>query len=244
MIHLNEVPKISLTNLLGRKDVVRHIYINGLRYHHTTYGALPGVTTVLGETKDKYTKRALGDWSKRVGAVEAKRLQQAGLDRGNRIHSLIEGYVLGEDPWDIELALSPQYLGLSELFFEFVQARVGNPIYLEKSFASTDGYAGSPDFVGYDNKGKIALYDWKTSGKKKTKSQVKDYFVQVATYWAMVEQESSVKIDYASVVLGYSDPEKGDKMNEWRITKDDQVVLYAQFLDRLEKFNDLHNPTF
>lgn len=222
-----------------------HTFRDNLRYHDTIYGVLPGVTTVLSQTQDPYKARSIKQWQSRVGDVEAKRLQQAGLDRGNFIHNQIEDYLTKDGEWLIPYPLSHQYRSLSQSFQTFINASVRDVIYLEIGFASLDGYGGSPDLVGTDENGIVTLFDWKTSGKYKTKSQVKDYFVQIAAYWTMVEQETDVKIESACIVMGYSDLDKGkDGLKQWSITRHEKDVLYAQFLERLARFERLNKVGF
>ena len=64
--------------------------INGSRHYKTPYGSLPSVTTILSETSG--SKAALERWAKKNPGG-----REAAAQRGTKVHSLMEDYLLGVD---------------------------------------------------------------------------------------------------------------------------------------------------
>ena len=64
--------------------------INGSRHYKTPYGSLPSVTTILSETSGN--KAALERWAKKNPGG-----REAAAQRGTKVHSLMEDYLLGVD---------------------------------------------------------------------------------------------------------------------------------------------------
>ena len=84
---------------------------DGRRVYKTPEGKLyPSVTSITGITST-FNKSA---WIQRVGVDEANRITQRALDRGTRVHSLCENYLLGNqlqiDMFDIEMWTSMRKL--------------------------------------------------------------------------------------------------------------------------------------
>lgn len=73
--------------------MVQHTTVEGRRKHLTPYGQLPGVTTVLSNTKDARSVAAIEAWKQRVGEEEAERIKNEACDRGTKLHNTIESYL-------------------------------------------------------------------------------------------------------------------------------------------------------
>ena len=65
---------------------------DGRRYSTPTGEMYPSVTTVLAD----YNKKAIMEWRQRVGAEQANKIATRASNRGTKLHSLCETYLLGE----------------------------------------------------------------------------------------------------------------------------------------------------
>ena len=150
--------------------------INGSRHYKTPYGSLPSVTTILSETSGN--KAALERWAKKNPGG-----REAAAQRGTKVHSLMEDYLLGVDKnpniEDPEIAL--YWKGLPDNLSKLENviwaenpanlddyawcrgsdgiSRVWHPGFHE---GENFGWAGAPDIVA-EYKGKVVLGDLKTS---------------------------------------------------------------------------------
>ena len=69
--------------------------VNGQRLYATPDGnKLPSVTTILDKTKPAEKRLALENWKKRVGVEKAQQITTEAANRGTRMHSYLEHYVL------------------------------------------------------------------------------------------------------------------------------------------------------
>lgn len=69
--------------------------VNGRRLYATPTGEkLPSVTTILDKTKSEEKKQALANWRKRVGVQKAQQITTEAANRGTRMHTYLEHYVL------------------------------------------------------------------------------------------------------------------------------------------------------
>ena len=69
--------------------------INGKRHYNTPTGApVPSVTTILDKTKSKEKMEALANWRRRVGEQKAQAITTEAANRGTRMHTYLENYVL------------------------------------------------------------------------------------------------------------------------------------------------------
>ena len=65
---------------------------DGRRYLTPSGDAYPSVTTILSQ----YNKKAIMEWRERVGAEEANKISRLAANRGTRVHSLCEHYLLND----------------------------------------------------------------------------------------------------------------------------------------------------
>ena len=69
--------------------------VNGKRLYQTPTGEkVPSVTTILDKTKPEEAKQALNEWRKRVGVQKAQQITTEAANRGTRMHTYLENYVL------------------------------------------------------------------------------------------------------------------------------------------------------
>ena len=171
---------------------------DGRRVYKTPEGKLyPSVTSVTGITST-FNKSA---WIQRVGVDEANRITQRALDRGTRVHSLCENYLLGNelqvDMFDVEMWTSMRKL----------VDRIDNihcletPLYSD--FLQT---AGTVDCIG-EFDGKLSVIDFKTSSRVKERDDIHNYFEQTAAYAVMFEERTGIPIGRLVILMAIDDDE-------------------------------------
>jgi genome maintenance exonuclease 1 len=136
---------------------------DGRRVYKTPEGKLyPSVTSITG-VNSTFNKSA---WIQRVGVDEANRITQRALDRGTRIHSLCENFLLGnevkidmfdQDMWSTMLPLLNKIDNIhcleTPLYSDFLQA------------------AGTVDCIA-EYEGKLSVIDFKTSSRVKERTGI------------------------------------------------------------------------
>jgi len=157
--------------------------VNGKRLYATPTGdKVPSVTTILDKTKPEEAKKALNEWRKRVGHEKAQQITTEAANRGTRMHTYLENYVLtgeikdkGSNPFgwaSHDMAQEVINHGLVNAD-EFWGTEV--PLYFPGI------YAGTTDCVGV-HKGAPAILDFKQANKPKKTEWITDYFLQLAAY--------------------------------------------------------------
>jgi hypothetical protein len=171
---------------------------DGRRVYKTPEGKLyPSVTSVTGITST-FNKSA---WIQRVGVDEANRITQRALDRGTRVHSLCENYLLGNelqiDMFDIEMWTTMRKL----------VDRIDNIHCLETSLYSNFlQTAGTVDCIG-EFDGKLSVIDFKTSSRVKHRDDIHNYFEQTAAYAVMFEELTGIPIGRLVILMAIDDDE-------------------------------------
>ena len=157
--------------------------INGQRMYATPDGAkLPSVTTILDRTKPAEKRAALEQWKKRVGHEKAQQITTEAANRGTRMHTYLEHYIIngeqkdrGSNPfsWPSHAMASTVIReGLSQVD-EFWGTEV--PLYFPRI------YAGTTDCVGI-HRGEPAILDFKQTNRPKREEWIDDYKLQLAAY--------------------------------------------------------------
>ena len=171
---------------------------NGSRYYETPEGDFPSVTTVTGWEKRKF----FAGWRKN-NPIESRRV----LNRGNKLHDLIERYVdnrfsVDEEKANVDLLILDLFLRLRPELDNI------DNIYAQEIplWSSTLGLAGRVDCVAEYN-GKLSIIDFKGSTKTKRKSDIENYFTQVTAYAIMWQEMTGVQIDNVVIMIS---SEEGD----------------------------------
>ena len=171
-----------ITNKYDYKSISRSS-VNGKRLYQTPTGEkVPSVTTILDKTKPEEAKQALNEWRKRVGVQKAQQITTEAANRGTRMHTYLENYVLdgvikekGNNPYgwaSHDMAQEVINKGLVHAD-EFWGTEV--PLYFPGI------YAGTTDCVGV-HKGAPAILDFKQANKPKKVEWISDYFLQLTAY--------------------------------------------------------------
>jgi hypothetical protein len=176
--------------------VVKRITLPDVRLYETPSGnRYPSVTTVTGQE----TKHHIEAWRKRVGDLVADRISKQAADRGTRVHSYCENFLLGEsftaDMFDVEMwnTLKP------------VVDRIDNIHALEAMLYSDKlRMAGTVDCIGEYN-GLLSVIDFKTSKRPKQREDIQHYFVQATAYSVMFEELFGIAIPDITIIIGVDD---------------------------------------
>jgi hypothetical protein len=164
-------PEISTVNELG------------LRWYETARGTFPSITSILGTTRPEAAMKALESWRTSLGAEKADAASKRATDHGTNVHLLAERYLKGEDVLaDIGGQPIPQRdldaFRAIKLKLDKIDEVWGQEVPL---FSTNYEVAGRCDLVG-KYKGVPAIVDFKTAGRIKGKSDIGDYFLQLAFY--------------------------------------------------------------
>ena len=122
-----------------------------MRFHQTALGLLPGVTTVLSNTKDERSQAALDRWRDRVGSDEADRIRDEAAVRGTKLHKAIEDYLIKQPQ-----TLEPE----TQILFNLIKPGLEDVEIIKAIEQDTYhplGYAGTPDLVA-SYKGNLTVF--------------------------------------------------------------------------------------
>jgi len=217
--------------------------VDGKRHYCLPDGAaVPSVTTILDKTKPQEQRDALAQWKKNVGEERAQQITTEAANRGTRMHSYLESYVLSDDmkPLPSNPYAHPSWFMAAEVILkglcnvnEFWGSEV--PVYYSGL------YAGTTDCVGVW-KGRPAIIDFKQTNKPKKREWIGDYFIQLAAYAQAHNVTHGTNIDCGVIMMAaqpklledqtYSTPEylefviEGDEFAYWTGEWTKRVELY------------------
>ena len=200
----------------------------------------PSITTILDATNT-------ADWLWKWKLKEASKPTQLEITiphghnnihtyRGDLVHALIEAYLTdfesasldSLDDSAIELALP-----FFELFKEFL-CDVKSVHALEQSVYSPDlRLAGRYDaIVKLKQDNKTYLADWKTSGKLKSLSQVKDYEYQLSVYHHLINKENPGLLDGGLICIAcHGDNNKPHELRVFPYDNSQLESLFDEFMN-------------
>jgi len=164
---------------------------NGQRFYSTPEGHYPSVTTVTGWEKRQFFAKWRAENPK-----ESRRV----LDRGNKLHNLIEDYINNRVDDKTTGELNPFILDLFILLKPELD-KIDN-VYAQEVplWSSTLELAGRVDCVGeYD--GKLSIIDFKGSTRIKRKEDIQNYFMQATAYAIMWQEMTGQKIDNIVILI-------------------------------------------
>jgi genome maintenance exonuclease 1 len=171
--------------------------LDGKRIYNTPSGKrYPSVTTVL----QAYNAKAIADWRKRVGTVEANRVSRVATDRGTSVHSAIEKYLKNENGASGNML--PHAKAVYIHMKKVLDDHINNIHCLETQLWSDElELAGTVDCIAeYD--GKLNVIDFKTSKRLKKKEQIRNYFMQLAAYSNMFTERTGLYIEEGRIIIG------------------------------------------
>jgi hypothetical protein len=152
----------------------------------------PSVTTVINH-------RDAEKWKKWRENPDNAATSQAALERGNRLHTVVENYLVNKElPTTDEQRLHfdpllPHLERISKIY------AIETPLWSDDLLL-----AGRTDCIG-DYDGVPSIIDFKTSGKTKRKEWIGNYFHQAAAYSYMWQERSGQKIDQLVILIACDD---------------------------------------
>lgn len=201
-----------ITNKFNYQPIARET-VHGQRLYATPDGnKLPSVTTILDRTKPQEKRIALENWKRRVGHERAQQITTEAANRGTRMHSYLEHYVIngtqkdrGNNPFSWPSHAMAETVireGLHKVT-EFWGTEV--PLYFPAI------YAGTTDCVGL-HEGVPSILDFKQTNRPKRTEWIEDYFLQLAAYAEAHNEVHGTKIR-RGVILMCAKPETDDQGN-------------------------------
>ena len=155
---------------------------------------------------------ALENWKRRVGHERAQQITTEAANRGTRMHSYLEHYVItgtqqdrGTNPFGWASHAMAEVVitkGLGKVT-EFWGTEV--PLYFPRI------YAGTTDCVGL-HEGAEAIMDFKQTNRPKKTEWIEDYFLQLAAYAEAHDEVHGTRIQ-RGVILMCAKPETDDQGN-------------------------------
>jgi genome maintenance exonuclease 1 len=168
----------------------------------------PSVTSVLS----MMDKSSLFEWRKRVGEEEANRVSQRAANRGTRIHTLCENYLLGKEP-SADMFEQTMFSSLVPHL-----DKIDNIHALEsKLYSDHLEVAGTVDCIAeYD--GKLSVIDFKSSRRVKKKEDIPGYFIQTSAYAVAFEERTGIAVSRLVIIMGVDDEDASifiEKRDNW-----------------------------
>lgn len=178
---------------------LKQINEEGTRYYATPEGnKYPSVTTVLSE----YSKKAIFEWRKRVGEVQANQISRAASTRGTAFHKVCEDF-LNNKKVTLKTPLEV------ERFNTFLPTlkRI-NRIHAQELRMYSDHLrlAGTVDCIA-EFDGKLSVIDFKTASKPKDKNNIENYFMQCSAYSIMFEELFKIPISRTVILIAVDEHE-------------------------------------
>jgi genome maintenance exonuclease 1 len=157
--------------------------VDGKRHYCLPNGdKVPSVTTILDRTKPAEAKEALEKWRKAIGVERAQQITTEAANRGTRMHSYLEQFVLSGDMK--ELPTNPyahaSWFMAAQVILDGL-CKVDEFWGVEVPVYYSGLYAGTTDCVGV-HQGTPAIMDFKQTNKPKKKEYIGDYFLQLCAY--------------------------------------------------------------
>ena len=182
-------------------DLKSETFPDGKRYYTLEDGTrLPSVTTVLGAQK----KQAIFEWRKRVGEEEANRISKHATSRGTNVHTICENYL--NNKVDYMKGIMPDALEYFLSIKPYLN-KINNIHYQECALWSKQlGMAGRVDCIA-EYEGELAVIDFKTASRAKSRDSIMDYFWQTTAYSLMYEEMIGRPINRLVIIMAVKDSE-------------------------------------
>lgn len=213
--------------------------IEGKRHYCLPSGdKVPSVTSILDATKPQESKDALAKWRANVGEKKAQEITTEAANRGTRMHSYLESYILNDEmkPLPRNPFAHPSWFMAAEVILkglsnvdEFWGSEV--PLYYSGL------YAGTTDLVGVW-KGKPAILDFKQTNKPKKREWIEDYFLQTVFYGTAHNQMFGTNIRTGVIMMAvqpklledqtYTTPEYQEFIINDKLWEDTEKIMWER----------------
>lgn len=212
------------------------------RVYDTPAGTFPSITTMLGKTSDKTW---LNLWKAKVGEEEAERIKNAAAERGTILHDYLESlYNEYNSPTIDQVRRFLKQKGIDKekpfvqkMIKELIKHLLANNfISVSQEFVVWDEeleLAGRCDGLGYWND-TLIIIDYKTARKTKTRTFIKDYFLQATFYTVAHNKMFSDKVNKFIILIAVED-------GTTQVFTGSPVHHYNELVRRREAFSGLVN---
>ena len=191
---------------------------SGRKYVTEDKKKLPSITTVLSIL----SRAGIAAWRKRVGDKEADRISHIASTRGSAVHQIVEDYIDNKE--DFDAGYFPHIMESFQQIKPIIDKRIGKVYAQEQPLYSNHlGVAGRVDCVA-EFDGKLSIIDFKTSKKRKTRSNCYNYFMQESGYAIMWEERTKMPITQLVTIMS--------------VDNDDPLVFVEQRDDWTEKLRE------
>ena len=172
-------------------------------------------------------KKSLDNWRNQLGHAKADSISKAATDRGTNTHLLIEKFLKKESINEKDYPIEHFRLFNSlKLELKKINKVYGQEVVL---YSGDLRVAGRCDLVGeYQNE--IAIIDYKTSTKIKSKQDILDYWLQCAFYLLSHNEMYNTNITKMIIIMGV---ENGIPL-VFKKTISNELII--ELIDRIEKF--------
>jgi genome maintenance exonuclease 1 len=191
------------------------------RFYITPEGKkYPSVTTVLSAASDNSWKE---EWIARVGKEKAERISRKATSRGTAVHEIIEQYLKNNKNY--AQGHMPSNIANFKYIKHFLDTHIGKIAGLELPlYSDVLRIAGRVDCIAEWDK-TLAIVDFKTSRKEKSRDDIHSYFLQCSAYSYMFYERTSLLAKKLVVVMS--------------VDEGDSIVFTEKVSDWLPKFVEL-----
>lgn len=209
----------------------RVTYPSGARHYicPQTGSKLPSVTTILDATGGD--KKELMEWKARVGEKEAERIKNEALGLGTLMHTHLEKYIAGEPRPGGNNMVRIMAERMANQIIERGLVHVDEVFGSEISLYIPGLYAGTCDGIGL-YRGSLAVFDFKTAKKIRTKKMIDDYFLQICAYGAAHDELYGTAIQTGVIFM----VDREYNFQEFIIEGEEFKCKKLEWFDRVEAF--------
>lgn len=193
--------------------------VDGQRLYETPDGELyPSVTTVLKDL----SAEGIAAWRARVGNEVANKVSAQASARGTAVHKLCEDYINNEpDYQDGHMPANIETFNtLKGLLDKYLDNVVMQEVPLYSHYLKVGGRV---DCIGEWN-GKLSVIDFKTSKRRKSKSQISSYFMQAAAYCVMFEELTETPITQTIILMSVDN----DHPLVFKSSRDEYIDMFME----------------
>lgn len=157
--------------------------VDGERFYTCPDGTkVASVTSILGATKSEESKQALHNWRNRVGHRKATEITTSAANRGTRMHSYLEKYIVNDSLGDCGTnPYAQESWKMANEIVNTVLHKVTEFYGSEVGLYYPHIYAGTTDCIGL-YEGELTIIDFKQSNKPKNEAWIDDYKCQLIAY--------------------------------------------------------------
>ena len=207
---------------------------DGIRRYLLGETKLPSVTSILDATKSEEDKAALANWRERTGLKESEAIVKAASNRGSKMHSYLESYLLGQENLSFFEDKEQHKSMAKEIIDKGLKNRLEEIWGVECTLYYPEKYAGTADCVGV-YEGQSCIIDFKQSNKPKKAEYIDSWFLQTSAYSLAHNIVYNTNITSCVILVCTVD----NLFQEFKIQGPELITYQNLFLGRLKKFNDL-----